>query len=316
MYSSFKGIPPDVVIVWGCDPNLSYERTWLLELLRPYLIQEEICFEGEYNFSVPKDSLVILVESGRFLDETVYPIEASKNYLHVRNKRINQFSNISNLIIFHIGDEQGLDGDLLYPSLSPTHLVLRQFEHNRFQELKNIKYLPLGPTRWTLINSPWRAASSRRYSWSFVGTDWPDSDRKDVISKFTSLVHNGFVHEGTIFGSGISRTKYVEILLNSVFVLCLDGNYHYETFRFYESLQLGAIPIFINSNNKFQNVFINKLPFPAFNNWDAAAEFVNYMLTNPQKINTLQVKLYMWWKNEKHCQSSLFSKLINSQLCS
>ena len=46
----------------------------------------------------------------------------------------------------------------------------------------------------------------------------------------------------------LTTANHLNMLLDSVFVLCPRGN-NLETFRFYEALESGAIPIFVKGSS-------------------------------------------------------------------
>ncbi len=314
MFTSFKNKPPDVVIVWGCDPQISFQRQWMLELLRPYSLNEVTCYEGDYdgscNFSIEKGTLIIIVEAGVYIDSDSFTDKQTNYYLQLRKNRLDTFREYQNLLLWHIGDEQGHDGDKLYLSL-PDHIsIVREFPLDRYDNNKQLKNKPLGPTPWTLLNTPWVASSKREFAWSFIGTMWEGTSRKKALECFIKLVPDGYVNQGDTFGKGIQPQAYTSILLDSIFVLCPEGHFHFETFRFYETLQLGGIPLFITSPRDLSRLFYNPVPMPTFSNWEEAANFVLDIISNPEALDQLQFRLFCWWKNESNYQAKFFHEFI------
>ncbi len=314
MFTSFKSIPPDVVIAWGCDPNQSWERSWVIELLRPYLLHEVLCNKPEFEFWLPDNALLMLVESGRYTDHRVFTDEQTNFYLALRKNRIDKLSKAKNIIIWHIGDEEGVDGDLLYPSL-PEHIrVFRSFPYTKFDKFKRVSNIPIGPTRWTLVDIPWRYASDRKYPWAFIGTIWDKTSRKSAVNTFSQFMPDGFLNEGIKFGEGVKRNVYTSIICDACFCLCPEGNYHQETFRFYESLELGSIPLCLNDYDYYDKLFSERPPLPSFSTWEMAAGFASDLLLDLKQLDELQLKFYHWWLNQRHYHSSKFSQHINSSL--
>ena len=88
MFTPFKDIPPDVIIIWGCDPQISFQRQWMLELLRPHSLSEITCYEGNYDgschFSLQKGTLIIIVESGVYIDSKSFTDKQSEYHLQLR----------------------------------------------------------------------------------------------------------------------------------------------------------------------------------------------------------------------------------------
>ena len=116
---NFEVLEPEVVIAWGCNPQYQYERDWLLNLLRPCWVKE-VNWYGDNEFETFKmhpKALVILVESSRYLLSAKTKEIEVKQSIDARNKRIRELKHIANLIILHVSDEEGFDGDILYPHL-------------------------------------------------------------------------------------------------------------------------------------------------------------------------------------------------------
>ena len=313
---NFEFSDPEIIVAWGCNPGYQYERDWLLNLLRPCWVKEVNWFqEGTVeSFKMHPKALVILIESARHLLNS--EISRSELEVHQQNRlqRINQVKLIKNLIIWHISDEEGIDGDYLYPKISNDITIFRSFPHKRFSSYKNIHSLPLGPSRWSLRNIPWINSTKRKYSWCFMGTMWPNTSREQAVNCFRENVFGGFFYKGSDFSSGLPVSDYIETLLQSTFSICPEGNRHFETFRFYESLELGSIPLSIVDKDNFHSIFKDGLPFPSFKDWEEAAEFANELLKDPIRLNNLQLGIRTWWLEEKHNLSARFQSLIGSEL--
>ena len=87
--------------------------------------------------------------------------------------------------------------------------------------------------------------NERRWLWSFHGTDW--FDRSTQLYDFQSFVpHSCHLQPDWNHSSGTKQVDYLSILGNSKFCPILKGN-HSETFRFYEALEAGVLPVFGNT---------------------------------------------------------------------
>ena len=304
---------PEVIILWGCNPSLQYERDWFLSLLRPSWIKEVNWFDQDESvaFKMSRNSLVILVESARDLLNNKMAQKELDLFYECRKQRIDGLKKISNFIIWHISDESGQDGDDFYPNISKTIPILREFPYKRFDKLGNIKNMPLGPSRWALRNNPWLISSLRKFSWSFMGTCWKNSSRKHAVDCFKSNIPNGTSYLGGSFGQGVKQSEYINIMINSSFTLCPEGNRHFETIRFYESLELGSIPLLIKGSEIYLDIFQEKFPVPIFRSWEESAIFANSMIKLPEELNQLQLKCFKWWLNSKHYFSSKIDSYKN-----
>ena len=298
-----RSIRPEVVVVWGAHPGYQYERDWLLELLRPRFLHEVEWHEQFDPFVLPPGCHVVLVESARHLMEAEIRDVDLGAIEQRRAERLRRLQDVRQLLIWHISDEQGRDGDLWYPSLPPKHPVLREFPHDRFACFEQVGNLPLGPTRSALINLPWRPTSRRQHPWCFMGTLWPGTSRGQAVNCFRGRIPNGFAHGSEGFGQGLANEHYVFVLHQSQFSLCPEGHRHFETFRFYESLELGAIPLALHTPEQLASLFSEPWPLPAFQSWEQAAAFAQGLLSDPVALDALQLRMRCWWEQERHLAS-------------
>ncbi len=308
---SYEFWTPQVVIVWGCHAGYQYERDWLLHLLRPRWIKEVDWTDPDAlaDFKMPPQSLIILVESARYLLEAEIRSIDIESFRRRRLQRFTELLKAPKLIVWHISDEEGIDGDDWYPSLPKNIRVFREFPHERFDAFPQIDNLPLGPTRWGLINVPWVPASKRKYPWSFMGTLWPKTTRSKALKIFQDQIPEGFTYGGLKFGQGLPIDSYLPVLLQSTFSLCPEGNRHSETFRFYESLQLGCIPITLENTYAHKKLFNEDLPLPVFRSWEDAVNFVTQTMKEPILLDQLQLNVNQWWTNQKYYLSNIINEL-------
>ena len=90
----------------------------------------------------------------------------------------------------------------------------------------------------------------RKYDFSFIGqlphTGTRDCFKKNMDNMFKEISSNKFNYfleytDG--FNEGLSTKEYLELLNDSKIVLCPPGAYSLETFRFFEAVKMGAIPM-------------------------------------------------------------------------
>ena len=298
-----RSIRPEVVVVWGAHPGYQYERDWLLQLLRPRFLQEVEWHDHFESFVLPPGGRVVLVESARHLMEAEIRHVDLGAIEQRRAERLQRLQDVQDLLIWHVSDEQGLDGDRWYPQLPPQRTVLREFPHARFDGFEQVGNLPLGPTRSAMVNLPWLPSSRREHSWCFMGTLWPGTSREQAVDCFRGLVPNGFAHGSQGFGQGLASDQYVHVLHQSRFSLCPEGHRHFETFRFYESLELGSIPLSLQTTEQLGALFCEPWPLPTFDSWSQAAAFAETLLPNPEALDVLQLTIRSWWEREKYVAS-------------
>jgi len=108
--------------------------------------------------------------------------------------------------------------------------------------------MPLGPFR-EAKDKIVQPLSERKYDFSFVG-QMPDTGTRDSFKRHLDrLVDKSgdkfkyFIKYTDGFGQGLSQEEYMDVLSESKISLCPQGAHSYETFRFFESVMMGAIPI-------------------------------------------------------------------------
>jgi len=137
--------------------------------------------------------------------------------------------------------------------LSPSTVIWRNFPYPRFQARPGLHVFPIGPRAEFLDPELHASASSpascRSFPWAFMGTLWASGSRTLAASLFLRALPQGFFFGGNRFGQGLALTHYRGHLLQSAFALCPEGDRHLDTFRLYESLQAGCIPVVVDQRS-------------------------------------------------------------------
>lgn len=159
--------------------------------------------------------------------------------------------------------------------------------------------------------------------WCFAGT--PHGERAHMLSLFEELTPNK-IHCCSGFGAedGLRTQDYARILKQSKYALCPPGQDSMDSFRLYEALEAGCVPVTLKYSNQFKiypsywhGVFYGEhdLPFVMEDSWEDCINKVKTMseseFKNRQKdCITLWNKWKNVWKNEvnKSC-SRLFENL-------
>lgn len=110
----------------------------------------------------------------------------------------------------------------------------------------------------------------------------------------------GFFHGASGFASGLPLQHYKQVLAQSVFALCPEGDRHLDTFRLYESLQMGCIPLVVDVDNQAQALLGDRWPLPPLACWGEALAFAVSTLQSPVALNALQDQTQRWW--QQRCQ--------------
>ena len=116
---------------------------------------------------------------------------------------------------------------------------------------------------------------------------------------------NGFLLETPGFNQGLDYYDYVEKLKQSKIVICPGGAATPDTFRVFEALECGCVPIIDAQSgrgystvvgNYWQKVFGKDFPVPVITNWADLERYINDIL---EECETYQEIAHNWWDKYK-----------------
>ena len=144
--------------------------------------------------------------------------------------------------VLHMSDEFGTD-PIDYYGLPMCKKVVRTYHRPNLPS--HVITIPLGyhhkPT--TTMVTP---SNDRKMVWSFHGTDW--FNRSEQLKQFQPYTpHHCKLQPQWNDPSRTKKADYLSLLSNSKFCPILRGN-NMETFRLYEALEAGTLPVAIESN--------------------------------------------------------------------
>jgi hypothetical protein len=98
----------------------------------------------------------------------------------------------------------------------------------------------------------------------------------------------------------LKEQEYISLLLNSKFVPCPAGQ-NVETYRFYEALDCGCIPLFLNEpdTETWLEIFNNEIPFLKIDSWEQAASLMHHLLNDKEQMEQYRKTLLMTWAKYK-----------------
>ena len=221
-------------------------------------------------------------------------IETSMVVLSMYEKEKKPFS------ILHVSDEYLSDPVDCY-AFSMCKKVYRNYPRSFPSEIAaKVVTLPLGYTK--NIQIPTFAEDEQRpLAWSFHATRW--HGREKVVEALTDLKPNSYVlYNDWMDPAQLKGEEYSAMLLSSTFVPCPRGQ-NLETFRFYEALELGCIPVYVREgeNDPFYKFVAEKLPILNLSSWEQAVNYMNALLQNKETlVQYRKTLLQKWcdWKQE------------------
>ena len=213
---------------------------------------------------------------------------------------------VKKIFLIHLGDEGGAEKkDLVYPLCEH---IWRTFSLPMFKNFKNVTSIPIGykcDPKQDKID-----ILKRNYKWSFLGTTH-GSSRYDLLNKHKNIMPN-FINLTEDFSGkkSMDTNDYYKILNNSIFAPIPHGYFHPETYRLYEALEAGCIPIIENPFQFFDN-FLPNNPLLSVNSWEDSSTIIKKYLENKKDIEILRNKINDWWTQHKENLKETFLLIEN-----
>ncbi|MGJ4931213.1 hypothetical protein ACQR1I_34140 [Bradyrhizobium sp. HKCCYLS2038] len=266
-------------LIWHADNLL--EVDWLREMLGE-LIDQECTDLGLTCFD---DDCIHVVSSNW------QPLPAYDAYFQECRSRCR------NLVLLHTSDEWFSGGYALYRHFDT---VIRNFATGLARH-DGILTIPEGYANGTKASAALRPATERRHVWSFTGEI--KSSRAEMATAFARLTPHFLTGTASIYGESgrkLSKPEFDDVLENTVFSPCPMGNAILETWRLYESLELGCIPLVEKrwSLDYFTSL-LGPHPIPSFGSWDAACRYAELMLRDRSSLLQKQAEIVGWWTAKK-----------------
>ena len=270
---------------WGEYHRLN-SKMWIFDLLKNVKIEEINDLS-----SVKTNDSVIIVDSELYQKKNFY------------NKFFNEFKNI---YLFHLGDEGGrVDTNFFYSNFKH---IFRTFYLNSFSKKTKITCIPIGYKSGLKKNL--KKINERKYVWNFLGTIHGAS-RYDLIHQNKNIKpHYLNITNKFNANNSLSSEDYYKIMGNTIFSLVSHGYYHPETYRLYESIESGCIPIIENPHNFF-DLFLPNNPMIKINLWKDASEIIKKLKNDEKQKIELSYSIQNWWEEYKKNLRNKIEGILN-----
>ena len=266
---------------WGLYHKENSDK-WIYEILNK--IQFKI-IENERN--IENENVVIVVDSS---------VEKKIDFYN-RLKLIS-----SKIFLIHLGDESNVYD--LSPIYDNCNYIWRTFCSNKYFNNQKVSCLPIGYKSGTCFK---KQNSDRKYKWAFIGTPHKTS-RHDLLFQLSSI-QPSFCYKTEKFNKKIIGVdKMNEILSSSEFIPCPNGFVHPETYRLYEALECGCIPVVENAYKYYDRLFPNN-PFLKIDKWRDAQNMIKKFTDKDIKKKSENCK--KWWKDYKNELQNFINNTIN-----
>lgn len=268
------------------DGATAYEREWIQELLgkeNPFFLQT-IAFDAP----APKDKPIVIIQRPW--------IERYTSLFQRWNEEGIDF------FVLHLSDEYR-DDSLAFYQLPHCLGIVRIYQRDDIPASVKDKVctIPLG-YHWTVqggsddpVNKTPRLPF-RNSLWSFFGTAWQDRHAKlkpleDIKPHSLKLVESWESPEK------LTRNQYVASLLDSIFIPCPSGN-NIETFRLYEALECGCIPLYVKTpgDDTYINWIQDEIGLLPISGWAEASVLMQHLLKEKEVMESYRNMVLNRWR--------------------
>lgn len=280
-----QALPPPAIrrwqLVWRADPATLWETDWIRFLL------------AGVETGDSGDGLIVV--------DAALTAEKADFYRQA-------YEAGATIVLIHLGDEWYRDDCAAY---GWCNLVIRNYWTPRFAGLRHVLTVPLGCKAGFKPVRPGRPAGERAHLWCFAGDPFKTS-RADMLAAMRRL-GPGREHLTHGFGAAgaLPVAEYCALLEDSLFVPAPCGNENLESFRVWEALEAGAIPIV--ERRPGLDYFAGLLgdhPLPVLERWDEAAGLVAAIRRDGSEHR--RGLCQEWWAERKGTFSSVVAGALSS----
>jgi hypothetical protein len=274
----------DIRVIWRTRPEDKWEREWVGHLLSGLKI-EEMQHGAQHQV---RDRTIIIDDSLTPERTTVY------RELFDRGLRFG---------ILHLGDEFYASD---YECYRYANFIIRNYWSPYYAHDRRVLTVPLGLTNGF---APRRMATAQRsYVWSFLGAINKGSRIRmmDVMAN----VPGGYTH--TMEGvpshynvrpyqsddkNPVAITEYAEVMSRTLFAPSPMGWINLDSFRVYEALEAGCIPIVERRPGlDYFTRLLGRHPMPSVVDWAEAPALIAELMATPERLDALRCSCESWWQ--------------------
>jgi hypothetical protein len=210
--------------------------------------------------------------------------------------------------LFHLSDEFANEDISFYGRVPrvfrnywrrglPTHATVVPLGYARG---RHSRHYPTAPT-----------FAARPLVWSFAGS--LDRDGRDgaLAALRTVSPHREESKAAWDSAAVLDARAYNELLRSTQFVPCFRGSASLESYRMYEALEQGAIPIYVPGESRGcgdeWRELLGSHPFLGFPSWAKAAELLPMLATQHEAMERHRLACGDWWAKKKATIRALFA---------
>lgn len=275
----------------------TWEYDWLKEMLRD--VEHEFIVTNTFENLPPLENCVVVANHA-------VNYRAYLDALRQAGKRYG----------FVLLSDENLREPLEYVHDPHCVFIARNYFHPFYYQNPKIFTFGLGYKKgFTSVEDELKEFKDRKYDWCFAGSVH-DGKRQKAIDKLKNYSSNYKVHTCSGFNAadGLSTEEYRKLMNDSKFVLCPQGQDSMDSFRIYEALEAGTIPVTLKHTETIRiepsywhAIFRSEqeLPFVVGETWeDAISKMKNEVKQDTQK------ECKKFWDKQKNVWSAQFKERV------
>lgn len=251
-------------VVWlSVDPEIPADEYWDQSLFKELL---KDC-NHHYGIGDLKEAIVII--PGAYLGKDIDKINT-------------ELAKLDKCKVIITSDEENdfpID-ELKHPNMK----IYANYLTDKYQS--DITWLPIGPAK--IVEIPYEP---KTISWLYAGQVNHDSRRKLV--KILQGLTFGELYTSKGFAQGLEQGEYYKKMASARAVPAPRGNISPDSFRFYEALELGAVPI--PEDREFWFKMFPDMPIEVAENWADVDYHINLINSDREYRN----QCIAWWHRKK-----------------
>lgn len=251
-------------------PIQLYEQEWIEEMMNVKIVYRSI------------DNILAIPAGSWFLVQRPY-LDAIQRVFTFFQENQKPFR------VLHMSDEVGMDSISFY-SWSMCTTVIRNYLRPDLPSLPHVHVIPLG-YHYRSSHST-RSYDERTLQWSFHGTNWFERD-KQLEPLLEWGPHDCRLQPDWNHETATPKTEYITSLENSKFCPILKGN-NVETFRLYEALEAGTLPITTITDTTYLAWIEENMGLSTLYNWTNPVEVLRAGLS--ESVRQSMMERWISWK--------------------
>lgn len=251
-------------------------------------VKDDVPATGYWDHAFLNDILADLNLSEANREIVVIPGAYQADSYEEINRRLAEFQKI---MVFITSDEEGkFDVRKLVHS---DMIVYSQYGNGG-------KMWPLGYSTGTREKLKEKGLQTKDLNIFFAGQVTHER-RKQMMARVEHR-KDAYFEKTTGFAKGLDRNLYFELMGRAKTVLCPPGPISQDSFRLYEALEAGAMPIaddvspLRSSTNYYWYHLFGDAPFAIYTEYDQIEPFIDLCLEDPDLNN----RIFAWWINKKY----------------